>query len=303
MDKVYVVEQGINPSTDFFVLAELKKWSSEVVRLHLEDEPPSFIPYGASVIFIRYINSKWREWVDKNHAQLTSINYFMDDDLFDIGVHRHLSLRYRWKLYHYAFRHQRWMLSKGVSFWVSNTWLANKYARLSPSILHPYSPYSREGTLKTVFYHGSASHQQEIAWLKPVIRQVLEKDPQLCFELIGTQKTRSQFGDIPRVHVLLPMDWQNYQALISRPGRTIGLAPLLDADFNEARSYTKFFDITQAGAAGIYADHPVYRPIVNHGVNGLLLPMEQQQWVDTILELSRNTLLRENLVNAAAELL
>ncbi|PSJ48369.1 hypothetical protein C7I36_00675 [Zobellella taiwanensis] len=301
MDKVYIVEQGTNPSTDFFVLAELKKWSAEVVRIHLNDEPPSFIPYGTSVVFIRYINNQWRSWVDKNSSQLSNISFFMDDDLLDISVHRHLSLRYRWKLYYYAYRHQYWMQNKNVNFWVSNNWLANKYAHLNPIILPPYSPYTQQGNLKTVFYHGSASHHQEVEWLKPVIHHVLEQDKNLCFELIGNQKTRNLFNDTPRVHVLLPMNWESYQALISRPGRTIGLAPLLNTAFNDARSYTKFFDITQAGAAGIYADHAVYRPVVNHGVNGLMLPMDQKLWAESILLLSENTLLRQQLVTAATE--
>ena len=81
------------------------------------------------------------------------------------------------------------------------------------------------------------------------------------------------------------MSWPAYKTFIQRPGRTIGLAPLLDTPFNAARAPTKFFDITAAGAVGIYADSPVYRRLVEHGKNGLLLPMDSPGgWVEAVLE-------------------
>src|SRR5690606_26263349 len=136
------------------------------------------------------------------------------------------------------------------------------------------------------FYHGSASHRAEFEWLLPVVEQALARCPQLAFEVIGDRRTRAQFARIPRVQVLYPMAWPAYQALLQRPGRTIGLAPLLDVPFNAARSPTKFFDITQAGAVGLYAQGPIYQPVVEHGVNGLLLPMNRPEaWVDAIEQL------------------
>ena len=89
------------------------------------------------------------------------------------------------------------------------------------------------------------------------------------------------------------MPWYSYQALISTPGRIIGLAPLLDTAFNDARSATKYFDITQAGAIGIYADHPVYRDSIVHKGNGYLVPMQQDLWVAQILALAHELIEKE----------
>ncbi|MCT7656485.1 hypothetical protein MBH78_21285 [Oceanimonas sp. NS1] len=50
---------------------------------------------------------------------------------------------------------------------------------------------------------------------------------------------------------------------------------------------------------GIYADHPVYRSIIQHGHNGLLLPMEQQTWADIILQLSKNERERTYMIKNA----
>ncbi|MFB9846583.1 glycosyltransferase family 1 protein [Oceanisphaera arctica] len=228
---------------------------------------------------------------------------FMDDDLFDLRPHTGLPIRYRWKLYRLAWRHQAWLKKMGAELWVSTPWLAEKYVSWQPTVLQPQSPYSGVGSglsaQKTLFYHGSASHSQELEWLYPMVEQVLNQDHTLSFELIGNSKVRNRFTALPRVHVLYPMEWPAYQALLSRPGRTIGLAPLLENRFNAARAHTKFFDITQAGAVGIYADHPVYRSIIRHQHNGVLLPMDQQAWADEILRLSNDEQSRKKMLENA----
>ncbi|WP_232821249.1 glycosyltransferase family protein [Oceanimonas marisflavi] len=237
---------------------------------------------------MRYLTPAWRKWVENNRAQLGRLVFFMDDDLFDYRAHTDLPLRYRYKLWLLARRHQGWLQRMGAELWVSTPFLANKYAGWSPLVLQPQSPYVHSTPQKTLFYHGSASHGAEFDWLYPVFEQVLAQDASLSVELIGNHAVRRQFAPLPRVHVLHPMSWPAYQTLLSRPGRTIGLAPLLNNRFNAARAPTKFFDITQAGAVGLYADHPAYRSVIQHQYNGLLLPIEQQAWVNAILELSEN---------------
>lgn len=150
------------------------------------------------------------------------------------------------------------------------------------------------------FYHGSASHAQEIKWLLPVVEDVILRVPTLSFELIGNKNVRKLFSHIPRVYVLQPMCWSTYKALISTPrGYVIGLAPLLPNSFNNARSFTKFFDITQSNAIGIYADHPVYRSVIRDKENGILLPMKQQEWADAIVDLYSSDAKRIKLLSKA----
>lgn len=283
---VLIVEQGANPSTDFFVRPWLTASGISVNEASLGGPCPLLTTPLKGVVFVRYLTPAWRKWVENNRAQLGRLAFFMDDDLFDLGAHAGLPLRYRYKLWLLACRHKNWLQRMGAELWVSTPWLAEKYASWSPQVLQPQSPYTHSRPQKTLFYHGSASHGPEFEWLYPVFEQVLAQDASLSVELIGSQAIRKQFAGLPRVHVLHPMSWPAYQALLARPGRTIGLAPLLDSRFNAARAPTKFFDITQAGATGIYADHPVYRSLVRHEHNGLLLPMDQQEWVEAILRLN-----------------
>lgn len=280
-----LVEQGANPSSDYFVRPYLAGRTVQDYRLSTVPTKETWED-GSHLVFVRYLTPEWRSWVEQHRARLGRLVFFMDDDLFDLSSHAGLPLRYRWKLYRFALRHKAWLCQMGAELWVSTQWLADKYQTWQPRVLAPQSPYTSCQPQKTFFYHGSASHMQEIRWLIPVVEEVLQRDPTLSFELIGNIKIRQLFSHLPRVHVLQPMSWPAYQALVCRHERIIGLAPLLPSPFNQARSATKFFDITQAGAVGIYADHPVYQSIIQHNHNGLLLPMEQKAWVAAILRLS-----------------
>lgn len=292
-----LVEQGANPSSDYFVKPALVGEAVQV--LHLQGSAFPIVECQSNLVFVRYLNPRWRRWVELNRSKLGRLVFFMDDDLFDWRSHVGLPLRYRWKLFQLAGRHKAWLLSQGFELWVSSPWLANKYAAWQPRLLEPQSPYTQAFQQKTFFYHGSASHLQEIRWLLPVVEEVLYRAPSFSFELIGNPEVRGLFSHLSRVHVLQPMSWTAYKALVSRPGRYIGLAPLLSSPFNQARSPTKFFDITQAGAVGLYADHPIYRSLIKHDENGLLLPMNPQVWADAVLYLGQDGARWKKLLDGA----
>ncbi|MCC4270468.1 glycosyltransferase [Marinobacter nauticus] len=285
----FVVQQTENPSTDFFIRPFFSGSGGEVRFYTFADVPEPAELAGATVIFVRYVPPAWKALLKRHPAQ--RVVFFMDDDLFDWRAFRGMPWHYQRKLFRLAWRHQRWLREIGAELWVSSPWLAQKYAAWNPSVLEPQNPHGDaaefiDPAMKTIFYHGSASHRGELKWLVPVVERVLAARSDVCFEVIGDRKVRDRFAHLPGVQVIHPMSWPAYKAFIQRPGRTIGLAPLLDTPFNAARAPTKFFDITAAGAVGIYADSPVYRRLVEHGKNGLLLPMDSPGgWVEAVLDL------------------
>jgi glycosyltransferase involved in cell wall biosynthesis len=165
------------------------------------------------------------------------------------------------------------------------------------------SPAADTTTLRRVFYHGTASHDAEKRWLRPIVAEAVRRDDRLVFEIIGGQRVNRLYRGLPRVSVVHQMTWSAYQAFIAFPGRHIGLAPLLDSPFNRARSYTKFFDITHCGAVGIYSPNGACAEVVRHGMDGLLVELEEEAWVEAILSLVRDEPLRRGLLrNARARL-
>jgi hypothetical protein len=220
----------------------------------------------------------------------------MDDDLFDWRSYRNQSLRYQYKLYSQATRYKQWIIDRSDAIWVSTPVLQKKYSELCVEQIDP-QPYGTSKRFVRVFYHGSASHKSEIDWLYPVIKNVLEKQPNVIFEIIGDETVYKQFRRLPRVQVIHPMNWDSYQDFIRQPGRDIGLAPLLDNSFNQFRSHTKVFDIQASGAVGIYAAGSesaeyIYRNYGDDESKGIVLPMEQSLWVKKIVELAKTASFR-----------
>jgi len=289
MRQMLIVHQNSNPSTDFFIAPLLRAdgLDGRFFPFHETPEPRSLAE--ATVVFVRYVPPAWRALLKQWPP--ARVVLFMDDDLFDLRAFRGMPWHYQRKLFRLAWRHQRWLKEVGAELWVSSPWLAQKYSGWHPRVLEPRNPHCgtpefADPAMKTVFYHGSASHRGELEWLVPVVERVLAERGDVCFEVMGDRKVRDRFAHLAGVQVVHPMSWPAYKAFIQRHGRTIGLAPLLDTPFNAARAPTKFFDITAAGAVGVYADSPVYQRLVQHGVNGLMLPMESPQaWSEEILRL------------------
>ncbi|MCL7745464.1 glycosyltransferase family 1 protein [Guyparkeria hydrothermalis] len=285
-----VVEERRNPSTDFFVRPHVTAFSGhdpELVRL---DSPPAQAPpSGVWLVFSRYVTDAWRRWVTRYRDRIAGVSFFMDDDLFDPAAWVGLPWRYRWKLYRLAGRHQAWLRRIGAELLVSTPYLAQKYAAWSPTVLPAVSPYRDpagfDPDATRVFYHGSASHLAEHRWLRPVMAAVLDRVPSATFEVIGDRRVARAYEGLSGVSVVSPMGWEAYRAFVTRPGRAVGVAPLLPSRFNAARAPTKLLDITAAGAVGVYADDPVYRDTVADGVNGRLCPMQPESWVEAIVAL------------------
>ena len=337
--RVYIVEEGPNPSTDYFVLPLVTRAHATVLRCSWDQLPAASDLHGASVIFVRYVTAAWRALIEQTRHSLARLIYFMDDDLFDRKASRGLSWRYRFKLLKRATWQRKWLLKMQPELWVSTPWLQQKYAQYKPCLVLPTplglanycnklpihadsanvenkqfdkviakncnAVESRAETDLTngcvVFYHGTGSHQAEIEWLLPVIELVLAANTNIAFELIGNAHTQKLYRHLERVTVIPQMKWPAYQHFIQTPGRHIGLAPMLEHPFNLARSYTKFFDIQRAGAAGIYAETGPWKALIDSGQQGVLVPMQVSSWASAILDLAVDQARRARILSAATQ--
>ncbi|MDP4528969.1 glycosyltransferase family 1 protein [Alkalimonas delamerensis] len=300
LSRIFVVEERSNPSTDFFVAPKLQQSGTEVEHCNLQQTPEIGAGEQVALVFVRYVSKAWQQWLQQHRLQVHRLIYFMDDDLFDLAAFRGLPWRYRYKLARLAYSRRKWLQQNKAELWVSTPFLQSKYAFWQPKLVQACLPSVQPAQL-TLFYHGSASHQAEIEWLKPVVAGVLEEEPAVSFEIIGNSEINWLYRGLPRVHVLHPMSWPAYQALLARGQRDIGLAPLLAGRFNQARSYTKFFDITRARAVGLYSEGSIYQQVVQHDDNGLLLPNEPQRWADAIVDLVRQPERRQRLQQQAVQ--
>jgi hypothetical protein len=291
----WIVEEQTNPSTDYYVEPALRSLGFRTIRSGLTGVPDPSELNGAVVVFVRYISPAWRSAIEKARGQMAGLVYFMDDDLLDTQATVALSVRYRWKIWRMAGRHQTWLKAQRASLWVSTDALAHKYAPLKPKVVCP-SPLPKWSPCRRIFYHGSESHRAEIEWLVPVVGAVLAAVPDAVFEVIGDKRVRQLFAGIPRVTVLHPMKWPTYLGLQATGTHHIGLAPLIDSTFNQARSHTRFFDYTRMGAAGIYSESSACAAVVTTRHDGIVVPMDRSAWIDAIQELVSDEGFRSSVV-------
>ena len=301
-----VLQEGLeSPSTDYLLRPWLERLGLPQVIVDVRQAVPPDLPrHGDLVVVSRYLTRDWRRVLAARRASLAGLVYFMDDDLFDPAALHGLSAAYARKLRTLALDHRPWLEANADAFWVATPALAAKYVTLKPVVL-PLSPsptLCRPRPAVRLAYHGTASHQAEIDWLHGVVARVQALCEDTHVEIVGDHAVQRRWRELPRVTVLHPMRWDNYQAWTAMHSVDLGLAPLLPSAFNAARGPVKFFDYARMGAAGLYADLPPYRGFIRDGVDGLLLPPGSvDAWVEAIVALARDPARRARLQAAVRE--
>jgi glycosyltransferase involved in cell wall biosynthesis len=294
----FVVEERSNPSTDYFVSPALSAMGLTAVKCRPGELPPDAALAGATVVFVRYVPAAWMALIERARPSPGRVVYFMDDDLLDWRAAAGTPLRYRLKLVRQATSRRRWLEGQGAELWVSTPWLLRKYGDWNPRLVLP-TPVVETGEAVQLFYHGTASHGGEIRWLRPVVEAALAQEPRLRFEIVGGADVFRLYRDLPGIRAVHPMQWPAYRSFLTASVRHIGLAPLLESPFNRARSFTRFLDITRAGAAGIYSAGSACADMVEDGVDGVVVPLREEAWVDAIVALARDPERRERLAREA----
>ena len=286
MSLVYIVEEQTNPSTDYYILPALNASRLDSERYDFNHTPSPNKLNGATIIFIRYIPNRWKKLIESNKSIIRKIIFFMDDDVLDLDATETMPWHYRLKLFRLSATRSWWLKKNNVKLWVSTPYLIKKYAEWNPTLILPSSIPSIESC--RVFYHGSLTHKAEIRWLRPIIEEVVKKNERISFEIVGEKDTFKLYKGLPRVTTIHPMKWPAYQTFTSGCKGHIGLAPLLNIPFNQARSYNKFLDFTRCDAVGIYTENTECARVVEHQLSGLIVPMDPQVWIDHILKLASN---------------
>jgi glycosyltransferase involved in cell wall biosynthesis len=147
-----------------------------------------------------------------------------------------------------------------------------------------------------VGWAGSVSHWSDLCILKGTVEQILDAYPNLYFEVVG-MKTYP-FRKHERMRVLEPKKVEGYPELLRR--FDIGLAPIIDNEFNRCKSDLKFIEYGMAEVAFIGSKVEPYIRSVKHGETGYLV-RNPKDWLKYIRRLIENPSLREKLVKKAKE--
>lgn len=286
--EVLVFSPGTIPTVDFYIRSRV--FSNDVGRIRYIDTSNSELcdvepAMGTFAIIVRHASRGCLRHMMKFSGCWSGVAYLMDDDIPSAWRCRDVPLDYGvWTTSRYNWV-ARYLAAVCDRIWVSTPELARRYHHSNPLVVHPL-PDQRQysvapGSCRRWGYHGTRVHKHELDWLTPLVEAVNTTRDDVEFELFGGDRIKQKFAHIPRVNVLAPRPWLDFQAHCHANPLAIGLAPLLPGRFNGARSYVKVFDIACTGGVGLFSRRDPYSSLERHA-GLLLLPDRVTYWTEAV---------------------
>jgi hypothetical protein len=172
----------------------------------------------------------------------------------------------------------------------SSTELARRFApQIETRLIHPYwsEPIAGQGHFAPVLegtgwidiaYLGGTTHAEDLAFLWPVIGEVLQAHPRVRFHLAERHGVPATLAAHPRLRRIPGLGWGAYREGLAERRFHLALYPLMDTPFNRARSLNKLIEHGVAGAAAVYSRNWAEAWRAEEGGAGLVVRNERHDW-------------------------
>lgn len=180
------------------------------------------------------------------------------------------------------------------------------HQRFATGIYRAYEPMAtveRAARPVVIGYMGSKGHAKDLQLVVPAVARLLsEGGNAVRFELFGTipfpdglEPWRSSIR-----HHTATADYFQFRSQLAKLGWHIGLAPLVDNDFNRCKAPTKFVEYTEASITTVASGVDVYRPHLqpanSEATGGQCAGGD---WYDTLRGIVADTAARRAMLSAA----
>lgn len=123
-------------------------------------------------------------------------------------------------------------------------------------------------------YLGTATHRPDFAAIAPALREVLRAYPRVELIAFGVPLP-AELADLPNARFQQPtrharQSYSEYAREAAELNLDIGIAPLIDSEFNRCKSLIKHLEYGALGLVGVYSDVDPYHSGVRHGETGFL---------------------------------
>lgn len=300
--RVLVVAARPCPTVDYYARDLLEAKPSGGNRLVFDDQvgaflgprPAEVIQPGTRVILVRMPSSRWQAVLRSAAREIVDVTWLIDDDVLAARDDDWLPEQFRLKLLSEHLRFKRDFASLIDRVWASTPQIAARFplerVEVRPPKLFSASPLERRWV--TIFYHGTAAHRREHAFLIPIFKEVQARCDHTLIEVSGDHAIYRAFRSVPRLRVIHPLPWPDYLAHLRAGSYDVGLAPLLDTPFNRGRSGLKALQLSELGVQGVLSRREPYTDYA--ALPGLhLVGDDSAAWTEQIVELANRLGSRE----------
>lgn len=153
------------------------------------------------------------------------------------------------------------------------------------------------------------AHFNDLMMVAPALRQVLEKNPEVTLCLVNSALQQSchalgipyPFEGLANVHYAdrsVPIN--RYAAFAASFGFDIGIAPLVDCNFNRSKSNLRWLEYSAMGIPTVATDISHFNQTIKHGIDGFLVKdNDLKRWATTLTTLIEDEDLRTQVGRAA----
>ena len=157
--------------------------------------------------------------------------------------------------------------------------------------------------LVRILIMGTATHDADYALIEPALVGLKAVfGDRVTIDVLGFTSQGRLANGITRLQVpeQASLSYPRFvHWLTNRGGWDVGLAPLLDTQFNAAKSTIKTLDYAALGLAVLASDGPVYRGSIAHGVEGELVANDQTAWLAALSDMVQRPERRRQMGAAA----
>ena len=165
------------------------------------------------------------------------------------------------------------------TFRADPVWDERLFAGLEQRIARP----AAAGVVR-VAYLGTNSHQEELAFLVPVLTGLLDARPDIELTLPAGTAWPASLNNHPRVILRWPVPWFEYEEKLAGERFDLCLYPCLNTPFASGRSLNKLTEHALTGAFGLFSDSwPHAQQVLASGAGAVVRNMVDS-WIDAALE-------------------
>ncbi|PHV70885.1 hypothetical protein CS063_07625 [Sporanaerobium hydrogeniformans] len=283
-------------------LEELKRQNKLEFRLANHKNASEEVDWADVVLFVRLAEPENLDTFKKVLEKKKPCFYYVDDALFaipeDVIAHAYYNTDKK--------RLMEYYIKNSIATITCSPWLGEAYEKayncltqcLHPTVAIPprYYPHNKKERL-IIGFAGGIDYTRLLEEKKDVFLEIYRKYKEVIqFEICGPN---CSFAEAIHATMYHYTDYESYERLMEKRAWDIGLAFLPDTPFYNNKYYNKFLEYSRFGIAGVYADIPLYRRIIQPEINGLLALATTEDWIKKIEQLIHNKSMREKIATNA----